>query len=448
MGLSSSTPETETKVAVVGAGGAGLAAGRFLREAGLQVKIFEKQNNIGGLWKYREGGPVYKSLVTNLPKQIMQFLDFPFDDALPSFVTHSDMYAYLQKYAKCFELESLVHLNTEITSVKRSSKPSMALSDYTSWDVVSFDNKSGDQIKETYDAVVICNGHYDLPSIPDIPGLEKFPGSIMHSVQYDVPQPFEGKRVLCIGARASGTDVAREISSVAKTVHVCDKDCNEMETGGEHLNICRWPAVKCFHADGAVEFIDGNKVEIDVLVHCTGYDYHFPFLEEGIVETHDRRVDPLFQHIFHPSYPTLSFVGIPHSVVPFPLFELQSQWIAKIYNRSRSLPSSQEMMNWLEDHYRKLEESGKRLRDAHHMSAKQWSYCREIFEQVDPLKMEELDQILSVNEEVYNDVGKFRPKFPGGADEYRKRQYHVDRKTLSWKVEAGTYQDVASSPQS
>ena len=40
-------------VAVIGAGAAGLAAGRILRDEGLRVKIYEKsRHNVGGVWRY------------------------------------------------------------------------------------------------------------------------------------------------------------------------------------------------------------------------------------------------------------------------------------------------------------------------------------------------------------------------------------------------------------
>lgn len=74
---------SKKKVAVIGAGAAGLAACRRLRDAGLSVKVLEKTRYVGGVWKYTPGGVVYKSLVTNLPKEIMAFPDFPFDSALP-----------------------------------------------------------------------------------------------------------------------------------------------------------------------------------------------------------------------------------------------------------------------------------------------------------------------------------------------------------------------------
>jgi cation diffusion facilitator CzcD-associated flavoprotein CzcO len=38
-------------VAVVGAGAAGLAACKKLRDAGVEVRVFEKSDSVGGVWK-------------------------------------------------------------------------------------------------------------------------------------------------------------------------------------------------------------------------------------------------------------------------------------------------------------------------------------------------------------------------------------------------------------
>jgi cation diffusion facilitator CzcD-associated flavoprotein CzcO len=45
---------TRAKVAVVGAGAAGLAAARELRNEGHQVTVFEQGGEIGGVWVYNE----------------------------------------------------------------------------------------------------------------------------------------------------------------------------------------------------------------------------------------------------------------------------------------------------------------------------------------------------------------------------------------------------------
>ena len=71
---------------------------------------------------------------------------------------------------------------------------------------------------ETFDAVCICNGHFDKPFVPRVEGFDGFRGTSIHAYAYDTPdvEAFSGRRVLCVGSRSSGADIAREVSSVGE----------------------------------------------------------------------------------------------------------------------------------------------------------------------------------------------------------------------------------------
>ena len=100
------------------------------------------------------------------------------------------------------------------------------------------------------------------------------------------------------------------------------------------------------HADGSATLADGTCLPgVDTVMYCTGYDYSFPFLQpggasgSGFVSVQDNRVGPLYQHVFPPAAaPTLSFIGLPWKVVPFPQFELQARWIARVLAGAALLP--------------------------------------------------------------------------------------------------------------
>jgi hypothetical protein len=72
------------------------------------------------------------------------------------------------------------------------------------------------------------------------------------------------------------------------------------------------------------------KPNVDTIVFCSGYDYSFPFINDvpnlelnAIPGEH--RVMLLYEQLWHARYPNLAFIGLPHSVVPFPFFELQAE---------------------------------------------------------------------------------------------------------------------------
>lgn len=116
---------TDTKrIAVIGAGPCGLAAAKSCLEENLDVVIFDKTNDIGGLWCYRdydkEGIPsVMKSTVINTSKEISAYSDFPPPAKFPNFMHNTLMFKYFKNYAENFGLLQHVRLLTEVMRVSK-----------------------------------------------------------------------------------------------------------------------------------------------------------------------------------------------------------------------------------------------------------------------------------------------------------------------------------------
>ncbi|XP_052210269.1 flavin-containing monooxygenase FMO GS-OX-like 3 isoform X1 [Diospyros lotus] len=379
-------PTMPRRVAVIGAGAAGLVAARELRREGHRVVVFEREDKVGGTWVYgpaTETDPLgvdpfrrivqsslYASLRTNLPREVMGFRDYPFGSTGRDprrFPGHAEVLEYINDFAAEFGLGELVRLGTEVTRVGLAADGKWTVR----W-------KSGaDQLDELYDAVVVCNGHFTEPRIAQIPGIEKWPGEQIHSHNYRVPEPFKSQTVILIGSSSSAIDISIELVGVAKEVHIASR--SPTYTIGKvpgYSNMWLHSMIDSVCEDGMVVFQDGNMVHADVILHCTGYKYDFPFLDtNGIVTVDDNCVGPLYKHIFPPLLaPWLSFVGLPWKVIPFPLFEFQSKWIAAILSGRVTLPTTDEMMADVEQFYKALEESGFPKRYTHNLADYQFEY--------------------------------------------------------------------------
>jgi dimethylaniline monooxygenase (N-oxide forming) len=59
---------------------------------------------------------------------------------------------------------------------------------------------------------------FPVPVAPHFPGIETFSGTLLHSREYTVPEPFAGQTVVVVGAGSSGNDIAIELSQVAREV--------------------------------------------------------------------------------------------------------------------------------------------------------------------------------------------------------------------------------------
>ncbi|XP_062026117.1 flavin-containing monooxygenase FMO GS-OX-like 4 isoform X1 [Rosa rugosa] len=394
-------PPTTLNVAVIGAGAAGLVAARELRREGHTVVVFERGNQIGGTWVYTpevESDPIglhpnrnivhssmYQSLRTNLPREVMGFRDYPFvvkegdEERDPRrFPGHREVLKYLNDYATEFGIYEVVRFESEVVSV--------GLVEGGKWKVKS-KSKRGEVVEEISDAVVLCNGHHTEPRVAQISGIDTWKGKQIHSHNYRTPEPFRDQVVILIGSATSAVDISREIAGVAKEVHIASRSVAD-ETIEKHPgydNLWLHSMVKEFthdqiirsvHEDGSVVFQDGSVVRADIILHCTGYKYHFPFLEtNGIVIVDDNRVEPLYKHVFPPVFaPSLSFVGIPWKVATFFMFELQSKWIAGVLSNRIALPSQEDMMEDVRAFYSLLEASDTPKRYTHNIADHQFGY--------------------------------------------------------------------------
>jgi hypothetical protein len=108
------------------------------------------------------------------------------------------------------------------------------------------------------------------------------------------------------------------------------------------------PITEFLIKERGVRFEDGRiETEIDAIVYCTGYFYAYPFLRtlDPPVVTTGHRVRGLYKQLFNINYPTLAFIALPQKVIPFPVSEVQSAAIAKVWTNQLSLPGKDEMRN-------------------------------------------------------------------------------------------------------
>ena len=128
------------RVAVIGAGAAGLASARWLVDAKLEPVVFERTNAVGGLWR-PDTGLAYPSLRTNTSKQTTAFSDLPFDDALPDHPYRDDVLAYLERYADLVGVRPRIRFGRAVAAVR-------ATGDGEGWTVDG----------EAFDGVVVASG--------------------------------------------------------------------------------------------------------------------------------------------------------------------------------------------------------------------------------------------------------------------------------------------------
>ena len=64
------------------------------------------------------------------------------------------------------------------------------------------------QEPEEFDYVIVATGHFSVPHVPDFPGIERFPGRVLHAHDFRDKNEFSGKTLLLIGSSYSAEDIA------------------------------------------------------------------------------------------------------------------------------------------------------------------------------------------------------------------------------------------------
>ncbi|XP_044277007.1 flavin-containing monooxygenase FMO GS-OX-like 2 [Varanus komodoensis] len=381
---------TKLRVAVIGAGAAGLCAARHLLaspDTFAPPVVFEGSSRLGGTWVYTEEtgedawgwtihSSMYHDLRTNLPKEVMAFPDFPFDPSLPSFLHHSDVLSYLESYAEHFGIQDNIRFHWQVEEVRPGQKGQTGSP--CGWDVTAVLRApdSAQRVTEHFDAVLVCTGHYASPFLPAIPGLDSFQGHLLHSHSYRHPEPFAGQSVVLVGAGSSGVDLALELLPLAARVMLSH---HGPPVSGLPEDVQQVPLLSQV-AQKAVVCSDGSVLQADTLILCTGYRYHFPFLDLaqlGLQET-DYGVGPLYLHLLPPQHPSLLFLGLCQRICPFPHFHCQARFAVAVLAGRCPLPSAAAMeadaQAQLEQHLR----SGGLARHFLWLKDQQWSYADEL----------------------------------------------------------------------
>ena len=142
-------------VAVVGAGVAGIQVAKILIDSGFKVKIFEKNEEIGGVWL--KG---YQNLHLQTPKANFKIPNHEYRKSLKNidYPNREEILIYLQDYARKNNLYKWINLNCDLKEIESYDKKIS---------LIYFDINKTEQ-REDFDFVVLSQGIYNKPNIPDI----------------------------------------------------------------------------------------------------------------------------------------------------------------------------------------------------------------------------------------------------------------------------------------
>ncbi|CAN0877652.1 Probable indole-3-pyruvate monooxygenase YUCCA4 [Linum grandiflorum] len=214
---------------IVGAGPSGLATAACLSQHGVPSLILEKSDCIASLWQHK----TYDRLKLHLPKHFCQLPLMGFPDDFPKYPTKHQFLTYLQSYAAHFNIKPV--FNQSVSAAEFDSSAAM-------WMVHT------DEFLYISRWLVVATGENAVPVVPEIGGMGKFKGRVVHTSEYKSAKEFEGQKVLVVGCGNSGMEVSLDLCRnnavpymvVRNTVHVLPREMMGMSTFGIAMALLKW----------------------------------------------------------------------------------------------------------------------------------------------------------------------------------------------------------------
>lgn len=191
--------DRDPEVLVVGGGQSGLILGARLRQMGVDALIVEKTPRVGDTWRNR-----YHSLTLHNEVWANSLPYLPFPPTWPTFMPKDKLAGWLEAYAEFMELN--VWTGTEFLSASYDEASAMWTAEV---------RRADGEIRtlRVPHLVLATGGVSDVPRIPELPGLDEFTGTVIHSSRFSSGLEYAGKRALVIGTGNSGHDVAQDLYS-------------------------------------------------------------------------------------------------------------------------------------------------------------------------------------------------------------------------------------------
>lgn len=198
------TPPTHVRVAIIGTGFGGLGMAVRLKRAGLDdLVLLERADSLGGTWRDND----YPGAACDVPSHLYSFSFALNPDWSRSFSPQPEILDYLRRVAEQEDVVRHIRFGHELTAAR--------------WDAGAnrwyLETPHGEL---TAQFLVSGAGPLSDPSIPAIPGLPSFEGTVFHSAAWNHDHDLTGRNVAVIGTGASAIQFVPQIQPKAGHVHL------------------------------------------------------------------------------------------------------------------------------------------------------------------------------------------------------------------------------------
>ncbi|KAL1852735.1 hypothetical protein VTK73DRAFT_9174 [Phialemonium thermophilum] len=200
------------KVIVVGAGFSGILAAIRIPEKlrNVELVVYEKNEGVGGVWWMNK----YPGLACDIPSHSYQYTFAPNARWTNLYAPGREIQQYLQGVADRFGATRFIKTSRKVESCEWDPKEKQ-------WTVRVTKTDTGETFEDKAHFVIAARGQLNQVNWPDIPGLDKFQGKLLHSAEWDEEYDFRNKRVGVIGNGSSAIQIIPNLQKIEGVKLTC-----------------------------------------------------------------------------------------------------------------------------------------------------------------------------------------------------------------------------------
>jgi hypothetical protein len=183
-------------VIVVGGGQAGLSIAARLHQLGIDTLIIDRHKRVGDNWRTR-----YHSLTLHNEVHVNHLPYLPFPPTFPVYIPKDKLANWFESYVETMELNFWT--GNELVTGTYDDKNA-------EWRVTLRRGDGAERVMRPRH-LVFATGVSSIPHTPDLPGLDKFAGTKVHSGDFKNAEQWRDRKALVLGTGTSGHDVAQEL---------------------------------------------------------------------------------------------------------------------------------------------------------------------------------------------------------------------------------------------
>ncbi len=196
--------ESTARIVVIGSGFSGLALGHRLKQRGIEdFVLLERADDVGGVWHLN----TYPGCTCDVPSHLYSFSFAPNPEWSSTYSPQPEIRRYLSDCLDRFDLRP--HLRTGVDVLGADWDEEHQL-----WRLTT------SQGTWTAQVLVSAGGPLTEPKLPDVPGIERFEGDLMHSARWNHDLDLVGRRVASIGTGASAIQYVPRIADTVQSLDV------------------------------------------------------------------------------------------------------------------------------------------------------------------------------------------------------------------------------------